>query len=108
MLWKTWQFWHVTYLSSNLRVVSSDPLAEDAETAGSRPQQTNHHLDRGGLSCSIRAEKPVDLLGGNSEVQPVYREPITIILREIMSLDRAIFRQRSTRFMSRSRTNRAI
>src|SRR5947208_13915983 len=100
MLWKTWQFWHVTYLSSNLRVVSSDPLAEDAETAGSRPQQTNHHLDRGGFSCSIRAEKPVDLLGGNSVVEPVYRWPITIILRTIMSLVLSIFSQLSTIIVS--------
>jgi len=50
----------------------------------------------------------MNLLSGNREIQPVDREPIAILLREIMSLDRATFRQRSSQFMRGIAEARAI
>jgi hypothetical protein len=50
----------------------------------------------------------VDLFRGDGKVQPVDRESIAILLRELVSLDRDIFRQRPSHVMPGIAAARAI
>ena len=56
---------------AHLRPLLDDVVAGDARRAGGRRQQRRQHVHGRGLAGAVRAEEPVDLAGGDGQVDPV-------------------------------------
>src|SRR5262249_44912782 len=57
--------------STNLGTVLHDVVAAHQSRAGRRRKQGGEDVDGGRLACAVRPEEPVDLSGGDGQVDPV-------------------------------------
>ena len=62
---------------------TGDLLPVEKDMAGIRPAQPHHHIEDGGLSRPVRAQKTDDLPRGDPERDPLDRLPVTISFPQV-------------------------
>src|SRR5262249_45266490 len=72
-----------------------DVHSTDEGGAGGRAEQTDHHLDGGGFTCSIGAEEAKELAAADNEVEAVDGDLLTECLGKTPGSDRSVRRGES-------------